>query len=210
MQPDQPLQPTGRGAASSTWKLLEPRPAAEGQLVGLRERRMRLRGACLLALACVGLTIGCSSPAGKRSAEIGPTDQQPPFVIRLAVHTLVNADSFSTGPIGLGQSRAAEVDAFAVVLTQTDARQTFEDLIRGATPEGKLYGLCGLWLVDRTAYEVALPSLSGMQDVADRIVGCQHFHVPVSEVVQSSNPYLGDIVSGKLPSRLQAYAVGAR
>jgi hypothetical protein len=136
------------------------------------------------------------------------TDQQPPFVVGLAEHTIRFASTFSTGPVGLGQSRAPEVDAFAVLLSQPNASRTFESLVREATPAGKVYALCGLQLTDPAAYAAALPELAAMPDQVDWLLGCTVQPEPVHFIVQAREPRsLPDVASGALPSKLQAFAL---
>ena len=155
-------------------------------------------GTCLVATILLGS--GCSAPT--------VTDKQPPFVVGLAEHTLRFASSFSTGPIGLGQSRAPEVDAFAVLLAQPNASVTFQGLVRDATPAGKVYALCGLQLTDQAAYAAALPELAAMSEPVDWLLGCTVQPEPVHFIIQAREPrILPDVASGALSSKLQAFAL---
>ena len=188
-----------------------PRPAAEGQLVRLRPWQPRVpptvrgrlvRRGCLpkrvLWLVGVAIVCGCCASAAK----------DEPDVVALARYTLFHAETFSTGPVGLGQGRSAEVKAFAVLLSRSDAPQTFQDFVRDATPVGKLYGLCGLYLVDKAAYDAALPDLAASQDVVRYQRSCEVFQVPVSTLIRkpSAESWRFDISSGQFPEALRAYA----
>src|SRR5262245_44358827 len=70
-----------------------------------------------------------------------------------AIALLRCTDMFPSAFVGPNMAVPGQVDAFNVILTQPDSREIFLMLQRSASPEGQLFGLCGLYLVDRPTFD---------------------------------------------------------
>jgi hypothetical protein len=75
--------------------------------------------------------------------------------------------------------------AFLTLVKQPDAPQAFVDLAHRGTTEGKLYGLCGLYLSDRRKFAQALPRFTNSNESATIAMGgCIIAPEPLPKIVE--------------------------
>ena len=111
-------------------------------------------------------------------------------VSREAAHRLLlTTDTFASPAVGYeGRTTPNQVYAFAALLGQPDAAAAFQDLVRRGQPAGQLYGLCGLYLKDLTAFGREVQSFRKSDGQVRQFMGCIIMPVPVREVVESPHP----------------------
>lgn len=85
---------------------------------------------------------------------------------------LQSAGSFALGGIGVAGTMSAGERALREVLKQPDAVARLEAMLPNASPAGKLYGLLGLRIRDRVAYERALEKCRSMDATVETARGC--------------------------------------
>ncbi|HZE58328.1 MAG TPA: hypothetical protein VE031_10780 [Chthoniobacterales bacterium] len=85
---------------------------------------------------------------------------------------LESAGSFALGGVGVAGTMSAGERALREVLKQPDAVARLEALLANASPAGKLYGLLGLRIRDRAAYERALEKCRSIDATVATARGC--------------------------------------
>jgi hypothetical protein len=85
---------------------------------------------------------------------------------------LQSAGRFALGGIGAAGTMSAGERALRELLKQPDAVAQLEALISKASPAGKLYGLLGLRIRDRAAYERALEKCRTTDAKVETARGC--------------------------------------
>ncbi len=146
-----------------------------------------------------------------READIAHTFERP-LSREVAFEILLKTDVFARVIAGGPAIRVSSGDenfgvlapssqsvAFHVLREETDAREVFLDLLDRGTLAGQLYGLCGLYLVDREEFHARLPKYLSEQAPVYFANGCVHAILPVSQVVQNDSD---DIVGGAIPEDL--------
>lgn len=78
---------------------------------------------------------------------------------RSAFTQLLKSEKFGIGGTGPAGMTTGEEDAFDVVRKNRKARELFQNLVKNATPEGRLYGLLGLRSKNKSAYRSAFELL---------------------------------------------------
>lgn len=174
----------------------------------VRSRRsLCAHSVCLIA--CLSLALGCGGENGSTMNK----DMRNDFVLedarayllgrkRLNSHqafqVLLHASCFLTPNV----PTPIEVRAFHVVLDDADAESQFGALIEQGTPSGQLYGLCGLYLLNRASFEERV----GQYHEDTRVVECWFADLvedrTVAEVIRTPNDVYPDIVSGEIPQDL--------
>ncbi len=130
-----------------------------------------------------------------------PFSREDAFEILLK--TRVFAMVIDGGPPISGPLQASPQSvAFGVLCEERDARALFLDLIERAHRAGQLYGLCGLYLVDRQEFTEQLPRYSNDETKVYFANGCIHSFSEVSGIVRSDEGH-EDIVGGEIPSELE-------
>ena len=71
---------------------------------------------------------------------------------RKAYEKLLNVTEFAVGPVGFGAQTSEAELALHLLLSEKEAYGAFKSLINVASPEGRLYGLFGLRLIDIGAF----------------------------------------------------------
>ena len=128
-----------------------------------------------------------------------------------AMATLATTDYFATARVGSRAGPTPCTRAFAVVLDQPDAIALFGRLVNGASLPGRLYGLCGLWLTDKPAYQAAAPAFEALSEPIKCWHGCWGSTLTAREIIRSWDPAKrSDIDSGAIPRGLAVYAAEQR
>lgn len=147
-----------------------------------------------LTLLTIGIAVGAFS--------IGTTTSEPSASIRVheaasranAISVLMNSDEFADTHVGYAANPSRQYEAFRIVLVQPDAIRIFNDLTKQATLSGKLYGLCGLYLLDRAAFDRERIVFAKDETTVMTFTGCIRFEIPVWIVVT------GRIEDGETPA----------
>lgn len=94
--------------------------------------------------------------------------QKPAFDIsqlnesaRQAYARLMAAEAFAVGPVGFAARTSETEKALRVLLADSHAVDAFQQLVADAKPAGQAYGLLGLYIKDRDAFE---PVASRLRD----------------------------------------------
>ena len=151
------------------------------------------------------LTVGCiSEPLAwheRISAELMVPDEmivgdydfaesyagQAQFSREVAFEILLKTSGFSSGGTGAsGSTIKPQIHAFKTIARQPDAAIAFNDLLRRARPAGKAYALCGLYEVDRKAFEQISPGYSRSTATLTEWSGCTGRTIALGEMVRDS------------------------
>ena len=97
---------------------------------------------------------------------------------------LLKTTLFEARFIGTGANRSSGSTAFQTILKHRDAAGCFKDLLERAHLAGQMYGLCGLYLVDRATYEVAVEPYRESRDRVPTFCYCILQNMNVSTVVR--------------------------
>jgi len=97
---------------------------------------------------------------------------------------LESAGSFALGGVGVAGTMSAGERALREVLKQPDAVARLEALLANASPAGKLYGLLGLRIRDRAAYERALEKCRSTDATVETARGCMLSREPFRDLVK--------------------------
>ncbi len=101
------------------------------------------------------------------------------------VYTVVrSAKQFSVGGVGLANTRSQEEQAFRELLTQPGPVIRCRKLLSEGTPAGQMYGLLGLRLLDRKAFQAALPAYKNAKTGVATVEGCLVMDSTISNVVR--------------------------
>jgi hypothetical protein len=80
---------------------------------------------------------------------------------------------------------STQVIAFQTILRQPDAAGAFDAMLHRASVPGQLYALCGLYLIDRAAFDKAAPAYFADQRSVGVASGCVTYPTPVHVVVRN-------------------------
>ena len=81
-------------------------------------------------------------------------------------------DCFTSAYVGPEMLVSTDVRALNVILDQADAKDLLLILQRTASPEGQLYAMCGLYVIDRAAFEALLPQYQNRHGAVQTLEGC--------------------------------------
>jgi len=98
-----------------------------------------------------------------------------------ALTTLLQSKVFTTAEVGLEGATTAEAIAFGQLATER-ANAEFLELARRGTSAGRLYGLCGLKMLDDPAYPSVRSEMSRSRDPV-RGAGCIAVRTTVDKVL---------------------------
>ena len=98
--------------------------------------------------------------------------------------TVQRAESFTVGGVGVAGTRTKQELAFREMVKQPQAGLHFRKLLEHGSPAGKMYGLLGLKLTDRSGFEEALPHFTECETKIETIGGCMVMHTNVGYVVK--------------------------
>jgi hypothetical protein len=74
--------------------------------------------------------------------------------------------------------------SFRPVLKRHDAPKAFESMVHSSSTVRQLYGLLGLHLTDRAAFEREYPAFSHRRDLVHTMSGCSGFDEEVGQVAK--------------------------
>lgn len=99
-----------------------------------------------------------------------------------ALEILLKTDRFTGTAVGFAATTPPQCYAFKTILSQTDAAGAFASLVRRGQPAGQLFGLCGLHLKDRAAFDEAFPRYRENHQIVSVMLGCIIDGWPMSKV----------------------------
>ena len=114
---------------------------------------------------------------------IAQTTTRPSMSREQAIAELRCTAFFASAYVGPTMAISTDVKAFNVLRRQPDAKDLFAQLQRGASPEGQLYALCGLYLVDRAAFDAVLAEYRERHGTVQIIEGCLVGEERINQVV---------------------------
>ena len=100
-----------------------------------------------------------------------------------AIAELRCAPFFTSAYVGPTMAISTDVKAFNVLRQQPDAKDLFTKLQRAASPEGQLYALCGLYLIDRSAFDAVLAEYRERHGTVQTVEGCLVGEERINQVV---------------------------
>lgn len=101
------------------------------------------------------------------------------------------AERFSIGGIGVAGTIAPAETALRLIVKAQDGLQQCQTLLKEGTPEGKLYGLLGVKLLDKKAFEAAVTPFLADKTKVKSASGCELSESTVGAIAK-------EIVEGKL------------
>lgn len=111
-----------------------------------------------------------------------------PLSREVAFQILLNTETFADAYIGYAGTKSAQVDAFQVLSAQSDAKNVFSDLLNRANTAGKLYALCGIYLVAPEKYADAEKRVIQIAGEVNQQAGCMQGGQSVREIIRCSDP----------------------
>jgi len=88
---------------------------------------------------------------------------EPALDVEDAERLLMDAEHFEVGPLGWG-AHSRRPRAFLTVIEAADGRGRFARLVREGEPAAQLYGLCGLFFLDPSAFDLELARLQSSRE----------------------------------------------
>jgi hypothetical protein len=138
------------------------------------------------------LTIGLTPVLQAGDLKPGqPPKADSPDEVKKDYAAVKGAKLFSIGGIGIAGTKSGEEVAFRKVVAAPGALTRCRSLIKEGTPEGRLYGLLGLKLLDGKAYEAAAPAFQKDDAKVQSAGGCIMYQTTVAGVAKN-------IADGKL------------
>jgi hypothetical protein len=98
--------------------------------------------------------------------------------------TVQRAESFTVGGVGVAGTRTKQELAFRDLMKQSQPESSLRKLLVDGSPAGKMYGLLGLKLADKNAFEQALPHFTECETKIETIGGCIVMHTTVGYVAK--------------------------
>lgn len=115
-------------------------------------------------------------------SSLPPGDESLP--ITLAVSYLMQTDRFYSASVGIVGATPPQVLAWQIVFRDQNAPKLFAMLAGDAnTTAVRLYGLAGLYLVDKGQYRALAAQLSRRGGVVSAVEGCMVFDRPVVDIL---------------------------
>jgi hypothetical protein len=121
---------------------------------------------------------------------------------KLSLLVLANAKVFVMDAIGYAGSLPPQARAFRNLLKEARAADAFSELVGSASPPAQLYGLSGLYLVDRDNYEKHAVQLRRGNARVRTFIGCSLDEQAVAYVIGKGNPDRWEIAGGWWPLAL--------
>jgi hypothetical protein len=91
---------------------------------------------------------------------------------RFACRRISRADEFSSLFVGQPPIVTPQALDLNLITSLPGGARRSRSLVSDASPAGQLYGLCGLYFVDRNAFENAKQAFSHRAESVDQLVGC--------------------------------------
>ncbi|KAA3635903.1 MAG: hypothetical protein DWP97_03885 [Calditrichaeota bacterium] len=138
-----------------------------------------------LFLFCV-IFISCSNDSQTTSNDI---DIKPtPEINQIeqdAFEVLFNSAQFASIAVGIAGSPPQQVAAFQTILASEYAEYLFQKLQADAKIEGQMYGLCGLYLVNKAYFDSVVSDYYNSNAEVSTFIGCILSSHPVNEIIPS-------------------------
>ena len=99
-----------------------------------------------------------------------------------AYDTVKTADWFTIGGVGIAGTTSPSEKAFRELLKGPEPVARCRALLTEGSPAGQLYGLLGLRLLDRSAFQTALPRYKDSKTVVTTASGCIVMGTTTAEV----------------------------
>ena len=123
-----------------------------------------------------------------------------------AYQTLVTAKGFFYSSIGItGSDMPESVHAFKNLYFSSRAKDYFLQLANEGTDAGKLYALCGLYHLDKQAFNTLIEECQYITTSIPGGSGCRAYNTPMDQIILSITPPEYDILHGKIPQELLTY-----
>lgn len=103
------------------------------------------------------------------------------------VATIRTVTVVSDGHDGRAGTTPESVHAFRRLVRSPGAAERFAELLKDATPAGRLFALCGLYFTDPEAFRSALPAFERSEERVRHQAGCMISEEPVADLIHS--PY---------------------
>lgn len=155
----------GAGAAASPWAYL---------VLVVRRCSSLLMKRTILAFLLPASFLPCACSRDSEWAKAKLARQAP--------QTLRTARQFTIGKVGDAGSPAESEFSFRALLKRRDAVAECGKLTTTASPAGQLYGLLGLRLLDREAFDAASPRFKGSKVSVATMDGCSVFQTTVGAI----------------------------
>jgi hypothetical protein len=121
-------------------------------------------------------------PVFRDPAKLSVVYSTLPTAARAAFSLLLNAEEFS-GAVDDSRVERPNTTAFNTLLYDSQAAVAFKELTESASSWGQLYGLCGLYFVDRPTLEQVLPRFTDNVTPIELLFSDVVSEVPFSELV---------------------------
>jgi hypothetical protein len=158
-----------------------------------------LKGIAAGAALAMGLMLGLGAPAAAQTARADTLALSAAGAQAYA--KLHDAVTFESARIGFAALESENAKAFRALLAEPSAAAAFARLAAEGKPVGRLYGLAGLYLADRAAYDAAAAGFRRDDTQVHTIDGCVMWPRPVREVAAF-------IASGQIPRELRSGSGG--
>ena len=97
---------------------------------------------------------------------------------------LLTTESFG-GTFGFGPEVPDNTAAFRALVEMPDVGAVFRDLLENATPEGRMYALCGLWYTDHDLFLTAVEDFRGSFEQVTVQSGDMFYPMAVTSLIES-------------------------
>ena len=117
-------------------------------------------------------------------ARPGNPDRAVASFAREDYDTVRTAEYFTVGGVGYAGTPSNQEIAFRRLLLRPEPVSHCRKLVTEATPAGQLYGLLGLRLLERQAFQTALPSYKNSRTDIQTMRGCIVIHTTVGRLAR--------------------------
>lgn len=94
-----------------------------------------------------------------------------------------------TSAFGIGMEFPSEIRSFQTLLKDANAKDGFRHLVNFGTPEGQLYGLCGLYFTDSAEFSSQIPVFQAKQGTVNVMEGAIIRPSSIAGMVKSQSLY---------------------
>lgn len=112
-----------------------------------------------------------------------------------SLQALMETEVFAGARVGYAGAVPEQAYAFNSLLEEQDAAELFSAILQEGQLAGRLYALCGLYLVDRGTFDEVIDEYLSSQEEVSTFMGCIMSTQPVSVIAT-------DIQTGEWPMAL--------
>ena len=125
------------------------------------------------------------------------TNKDPQPSRATALRALLTTNTFAGASVGPSPKTSYQAWAFRALLKQPDAKEAFGELLKRGKLAGRLYALCGLYLLDRPAYDQAARAYAKGQEELGTAFGCFIGPMKLDQLIrrETGGGNLGDFVA---------------